>query len=191
MENKTVAITFDDGPDYRYTPAILDILKENGVKATFFVVGTQVKREPQVLERIVKEGHAIGNHTFDHKDLTKLSKAQILKQMKDTDALIKQTVGFTPTMFRAPYGAVSSAVKQVMAEQKRQLVGWTVDTRDWAGTSPADMIAHISKETKPGGIILMHSFGSKHIAGTVEALPEIIAALKQKGYSFVTADKLV
>ncbi|WP_245600148.1 polysaccharide deacetylase family protein [Paenibacillus harenae] len=188
-DEKLVALTFDDGPDIRYTTDILDILKEKGVKATFFVVGQQVKKNPEVLKRIVDEGHAIGNHSYNHKDLSKLNKQQILEEMSTNDAIIKDAVGFTPTMFRAPYGAVSDTLKNVLKANNRKLIGWNVDTRDWAGTPPSDMREMIRTETKPGGIILMHSFGGKHIKNTVEALPGIIDDLEEMGYSFVAADQ--
>ncbi|WP_341281098.1 polysaccharide deacetylase family protein [Paenibacillus sp. FSL H8-0537] len=189
-EQKLVALTFDDGPDSRYTPAILDILKKKGVKATFFVVGVQVKKDPDVLKRIVDEGHEIGNHTTHHKDLTKLTKSQIWEEITTTDKLIKDAVGFTPNLVRAPYGAVNSTVKQLMKEKGRELVSWNVDTRDWAGTSIAVMKQNISEHTKPGGIILMHSFGGKGIKNTVDMLPDVIDSLHKKGYTFVTIDEM-
>lgn len=189
-DDKVVALTFDDGPDTRYTTAILDILKEKDVKATFFVVGLQVSKNPDILKRIVDEGHAIGNHTNNHKDMSKLKKEEILEELTTADAAIKKAVGYTPTMFRAPYGAVSDTLKNVLKANDRELVGWSVDTRDWAGTSAADMRKMIKKETKPGGIILMHCFGSKHIKNTVQALPGVIDDLVEMGYSFVTADQL-
>ncbi|SFE67679.1 Peptidoglycan/xylan/chitin deacetylase, PgdA/CDA1 family [Paenibacillus algorifonticola] len=189
-EQKLVALTFDDGPDNRYTPAILDILKKKGIKATFFVVGVQVKKDPDVLQRIVDEGHEIGNHTTHHKDLTKLTKNQIWDEISTTDKLIKDVVGFTPNLVRAPYGAVNSTVKQLMKEKGRELVSWNVDTRDWAGTSVSVMKKNISEHTKPGGIILMHSFGGKGIKNTVDMLPDVIDSLQKKGYTFVTIDEM-
>lgn len=189
-QDKVVALTFDDGPDRRYTPAILDILKEKGVKATFFVVGTQVKKEPEMLQRVIDEGHVIGNHSWSHKDLSKLSKGQVIKEVEAADKEIKAAVGFTPELFRAPYGALSDTLKSVMKSKSRELVGWNVDTRDWAGTSVNEMREIIRETTKPNGIILMHSFGGKNIKNTVELLPLIIDDLKEKGYSFVTADEL-
>ncbi|WP_246096646.1 polysaccharide deacetylase family protein [Paenibacillus sinopodophylli] len=188
---KYIALTFDDGPDQRYTNDILDILKEKGVKATFFVVGQQVKKNPEVLQRIVEEGHSIGNHTYNHKDLSKLNKQQIIQEIKTTDAIIKKTVGYTPVMVRAPYGAVSDTLKVLLKASKRDLVSWNIDTRDWAGTSAADMSKMIKKEAKPNGIILMHSFGSKNIKNTVQALPGIIDDLVDMGYTLVTADQIV
>ncbi len=189
-DQKVVALTFDDGPDAKYTPAILDTLKEKGVKATFFVVGTQVKKYPDMMKRIVDEGHALGNHSYDHKQLTKLNKTQILKQFEDTDQLIKDAVGFYPKAIRAPYGALNDTVRKVMKENDRYHVGWTVDTRDWAGTSVSDMRKLIKEETKNNGIILMHSFGGKHIQNTVDMIGDVIEDLKALGFTFVTTDEL-
>lgn len=189
-KHKVIALTFDDGPDTRYTTEILDILKEKGVKATFFVVGTQAAKYPEIMKRIVDEGHAIGNHTNQHKDLSKLSEKGILEEITEADETINEAVGFTPTLFRAPYGAVSDTVKKVLKKMNRELIGWNVDTRDWAGTSVSDMRKMIRNEAKPGGIILMHSFGGKHIKNTVEALPGIIDDLEAMGYSFVKAGKM-
>ncbi|MBH5319009.1 polysaccharide deacetylase family protein [Paenibacillus sp. GSMTC-2017] len=187
---KRVALTFDDGPDTRYTTAILDILKEKGVKATFFVVGTQVERHPDILQRMVDEGHEIGNHTQTHKDLRTLSKSQIISEISETDNAIEEVLGFTPSIFRAPYGALSKKVMNVLHEHDRRHVGWTVDTRDWAGTSVSDMRDMIRNETKPNGIILMHSFGGKHIINTVNMLSGAIDDLAEKGFTFVTIDQI-
>lgn len=187
---KCIALTFDDGPDSRYTTAILDILKEKKVKATFFVVGLQVSKFPEVLKRIDEEGHSIGNHTYNHKDLSKLSKEQILKEMTTADAEIEKAIGYTPTLFRAPYGAVNDALMEIMKEYKRESILWNIDTRDWAGTSVADMQKMIKKQAKPNGIILMHSFGGKKIQNTVDALPGIIDELEGMGYTLVTIEQL-
>jgi peptidoglycan/xylan/chitin deacetylase (PgdA/CDA1 family) len=187
---KYVALTFDDGPDANYTTAILDILKEKGVKATFFVVGQQVSKYPEVLRRIADEGHAIGNHTENHKDLKKQGKAGILEQIGKTDEAIKEVLGEAPALFRAPYGSLSDTLLQVLKDEGRHHTGWTVDTEDWAGTSVADMREMIIHDTKPGGIILMHSFGGKHIKNTVTMLPDVIDDLRNLGYTLVTVNEL-
>ncbi|GGG78506.1 hypothetical protein GCM10010918_39280 [Paenibacillus radicis (ex Gao et al. 2016)] len=189
-KDKIIALTFDDGPDKKYTPAILDILKEKGVKATFFVVGQQVKKEPEVLQRIVDEGHAIGNHSMNHKNMAKLNAEQIQQEIDEADKLIKEAVGFKPKMFRAPYGAVSDTLKSILEDDDRELVSWNIDTRDWAGTPVSEMQEMIHKKAKPHAIILMHSFGSKNIKHTVEMLPHVIDDLKKKGYTFVTPDEM-
>ncbi|WP_052350658.1 polysaccharide deacetylase family protein [Paenibacillus gorillae] len=189
-KDKIIALTFDDGPDKKYTTAILDILKEKGVKATFFVVGQQVKKEPEVLQRIVDEGHAIGNHSMNHKDMAKLNAEQIQQEIDEADKLIEEAVGFKPKMFRAPYGAVSDTLKSMLKDEDRELVSWNIDTRDWAGTPVSDMREMIRKKAKPHAIILMHSFGNKNIKHTVEMLPYVIDDLKKKGYTFVTPDEM-
>jgi len=189
-EQKLVALTFDDGPDEKYTPAILDILKEKEVKATFFLVGVQVRKFPKMVKRIVDEGHEVGNHSYNHSDLAKLDAAGVKKQIKWTDDLLQQAVGFVPHLVRAPYGSTSSTVKSVIKQGERELIGWTVDTRDWGGESVEKMLVNINKNTKPGGVILMHSFGGKHIKNTVELVPKAIEDLKKQGYTFVTIDEL-
>lgn len=189
-KKKVVALTFDDGPDTRYTTEILDILKEEGVQATFFVVGSQVEKYPEVLQRIEDEGHGIANHSFGHENFRKLSRQQIIDNIDETDKAIKEVLGYSPKWFRAPYGALSQTMLDVLEEQEREHTGWTVDTRDWAGTSVKDMREMIRNETKPGGIILMHSFGGKHIKNTVEMLPGAIKDLREMGYEFVTMDEL-
>lgn len=189
-EQKLAALTFDDGPDAKYTTAILDILKEKGVKATFFVVGTQVEKYPDVMKRIEEEGHAIGNHTQGHENLRELGRTGILQQITEADEAIEQAVGDAPSLFRAPYGAISDTLLDVLEENERRLVGWTVDTRDWAGTSIADMREMIRTKTEANGIILMHSFGGKHIRNTVEMLPGVIDDLQELGFTLVTVDQI-
>ncbi|MEC0226644.1 polysaccharide deacetylase family protein [Paenibacillus alba] len=190
--SKQVAITFDDGPDGKYTPQVLDILKQNGVKATFFVVGSQVSKFPSVLKRIHEEGHAIGNHSWDHADLSKLSSVRIEQELNKTEDWIMKTIGISPSLVRAPYGAVSKPVKKAVEQSGRSLVSWDVDPRDWAGTSSTDIIQNIKTHTKDGGIILLHSFGGKkgNLDNTIEALPGIIAYLKKENFDIVTVPEM-
>ncbi|MCR8630071.1 polysaccharide deacetylase family protein [Paenibacillus radicis (ex Xue et al. 2023)] len=189
---KRVALTFDDGPDNIYTPKILDILKKNDIKATFFVVGNQVSLHPDVLKRINEEGHTIGNHTWDHANLTKLSAKKINQEIKDTDDIIEKTIGVMPTLIRAPYGAATVTLKKELEQSGRPLIDWNIDPRDWAGTSSSGILDNIKLHTKPGHIILLHSFGGKNgnLDNTVEALPNIIAFLKAEGYQLVTVPEL-
>ncbi|WP_245995879.1 polysaccharide deacetylase family protein [Paenibacillus taihuensis] len=187
---KLVALTFDDGPDGRFTPEILSILKASKIHATFFTVGIQVNHYGSMMKRIKAEGNEIGNHSYSHKDLSKLDRNQILSQIKQADVLINKQCGYVPRIVRAPYGAVSPLLRTIMKENHRDLIGWSVDTRDWAGSSVATMRANVNKNTHPGGIILMHSFGSK-LDNTVQLLPLIIKDLKNKGYTFVTVSELL
>lgn len=190
---KLAALTFDDGPDEKYTPQVLDILRTFGVKATFFVVGLQAGKYPEMVKRIHEEGHALGNHSWDHADLSKATPAKLHQELSQTDALLRRTLGETPALVRAPYGAVSDTLKATLAEANRPLVGWTVDPRDWAGTAPDQIVRNVKEHTKPGGIILLHSFGGKNgnLDNTIEALPLIIRQLQSDGYSLVTVPELL
>lgn len=191
--NKKVALTFDDGPDSKYTPKILDILKENKVKATFFLVGKNAEKYPDIVKRIVKEGHTLGNHSWDHSKLTELTSEQISEEIAKTDRVLKSVTGHVPTLFRAPYGAVNKKVEADVAASGHKLASWSVDTRDWDGTSVAGIMEYVKKQTKPGGIVLQHSAGGKNsnLDNTVEALPELIDYLRQNGYTLVSAAELL
>jgi peptidoglycan-N-acetylglucosamine deacetylase len=189
---KKVALTFDDGPDKKYTDLILDILKDKEVKATFFVVGKQVELFPATMKRIAQEGHAIGNHSWDHKNFTKLSSKQIKQQLDRTNQAIEDAIGESTAWVRAPYGAKNNKVKSTISKSGNTEIGWTVDTRDWAGTSKEEMMANVKKNLKPDGIILMHSLGGKggKLDNTVEFLPELIDYLLEQNYTLVTIPEL-
>ncbi|MBP2000370.1 peptidoglycan/xylan/chitin deacetylase (PgdA/CDA1 family) [Paenibacillus shirakamiensis] len=188
---KKVALTFDDGPDNRYTPQILDILKQYGVKATFFLVGRQVEKDPSVVERIHEEGHEIGNHTLTHPNLNKLTPEEARREIVDNGAKIKAVIGTTPDLFRTPYGTISNSIKEILKEQHLTLVNWSVDTLDWKATKAEQIVNNLKKEIQPGGIILQHSFGGKKVQNTIAALPQEIEWLQAQGYSLVTVTELM
>lgn len=185
-----IAITFDDGPDLKYTPRILDILQEKDVKATFFVVGIQVNKYPDVLKRIEAEGHLIGNHSYNHPNLTKLSSDELTEEIQSTDDKIFAALGHVPTIVRPPYGSVNDEVRQQLQDMGKEVVLWNIDPRDWDGSTVEDMFENIMSNARDGGNILLHSFGGKHIENTVTLLPLIIDELRAQGYSFVTVDEL-
>jgi len=189
-EYKRIALTFDDGPDLKYTPQVLDILKEKHVHATFFVVGIQVNKYPEMLERIVNEGHSLGNHSYSHRSFTKLTPEEIMQEIEKTDRAMMDAVGFIPNMVRPPYGATNDDVTDILEKYGREEVLWNIDPRDWAGTSVKEMFANVKKNARDGGNILLHSFGGKHIANTVDLLPMLIDELLEQGYTFVAADEL-
>lgn len=192
-QQKLVALTFDDGPDGKYTPAVLDMLAELEVKATFFVVGSQAEKYPEVLMRIHEEGHDLGNHTFLHSKLTALPEEQLRAEIQDGSESIAKLIGAPVTLFRAPYGAVSPEVLMAAAEAGQQPVGWTVDTRDWEGVSAEVILEKVKMQTKPGGVILMHSFGGAggKLDNTLEALPEVVRFLREQGCTLVTVSELL
>jgi peptidoglycan/xylan/chitin deacetylase (PgdA/CDA1 family) len=176
-----IALTFDDGPDPATTPAILDVLRAHNLKATFFVIGARAKQHPELIERIVSEGHALGNHTYYHRDMTKLPPDLMLKELQDTQAVVDQALGNHSqlTLFRPPCGAPYNTetdklpvFQSFMQEQRMYPVMWTIDSRDWAlGDQPnliVDNVAQITPEG--GGVILLHDT----LPQTVDALPAIL-----------------
>lgn len=179
---KCVALTFDDGP-VKDTQRLLGILNGRDVRATFYAVGTNVQKNPATVRAAAQAGHQIGNHSWDHANLTKLSAAKVKSQLSRTDTAIKQATGTKPTTFRAPYGAHNATVRSVAG---RPLVHWSVDTLDWKYKDAARLVKYVNAETRPGDIVLMHDIHRT----TVDAVPGIIKALKARGFQFVTVDQL-
>jgi polysaccharide deacetylase family sporulation protein PdaB len=188
---KQVALTFDDGPDNLYTPKILDILKKEHIKATFFVVGQMAKRYPDSLKRIDKDGHTIANHSWNHPILSKMPVPDVLKQIEDTNNVVASVIGKTPSFIRPPYGALNKELESAIGNKGYKLIYWNVDTLDWNNQSADKIVATVKKETKPGSIILQHNAGSQSIQNTVDALPKLIAYLRSQHYEFVTIDDML
>ncbi|GAE27797.1 peptidoglycan N-acetylglucosamine deacetylase [Halalkalibacter wakoensis JCM 9140] len=189
---KLVALTFDDGPENHYTPMILDVLKEKGVPATFFVVGQEVKTYPNMMRRIVNEGHGIANHTWSHPDLRKKWSSEVRKEIELTQQETQITVGRRSDLFRPPYGAYTKADMLIMNQLGMRNIMWSVDTLDWSGLSADQILEIVNRDVSPGGIILQHNFQyGRLLDGSVEALPRIIDDLQKRGYRFVTIQTLL
>ncbi|MBZ9633215.1 polysaccharide deacetylase family protein [Clostridium sp. FP1] len=190
---KQVALTFDDGPDVYYTPQILEILKQNNVKATFFIVGLRAQAHPEMILRIVSEGHSIGNHTWDHPILSRLPADKIKEEVQKTEQLLYKITGLNTAMFRPPYGSTTPQVIDEISSLGYEIIDWSVDTRDWDKTSVLQIMNYVSKELYPGGIILQHCAVGKSgdLSNTVKALPQIISSLRSQGYSFVMVQDLL
>ncbi len=176
-----VALTFDDGPSF-YTEGLLDILKEHDVRATFFVLGTQVRIQSETVARMFREGHQIGNHTWDHPNLTNMPDDQIQEQLRLTDDLIAQLIGGPTPFLRPPYGAYND---RVLAASGLPIIFWSVDPLDWRDRDAAIVAARIM-EAPVGAIILAHDIHKS----TVDAVPAIIDAIRGRGIQFVTVTKL-
>ncbi|AEE96471.1 polysaccharide deacetylase family protein [Mahella australiensis] len=189
---KQAALTFDDGPDGRFTPQILDILKKYNVKATFFVIGRNAEKYPEVLKRTSDEGHVIGNHSWDHKDFTKLTDNDLYEEIHKTETLLDRQLGSHSPLIRMPYGAFNDNIVNTIAALGYYNIYWSVDTEDWSGISPPAIKKNIRSELRPSAILLMHSSGqSKAISNTVKVLPEIIEMLQKDGYKLVTVPELL
>jgi polysaccharide deacetylase family sporulation protein PdaB len=188
---KVIALTFDDGTDEERLKEILDILIENDVKATFFLIGSEAKTYPKLIKCLIANGNIIGNHSYSHPAFTKLSPFEMKKEINRADAVIKKITGqSTKPFFRPPYGDYNSTVLQVVGNAGySKTITWTIDTLDWQGLS-ADEITHtVLSKAKPGSIVLMHA-GSGAV-NTPAALPDIIEGLCEMGYQFVTIPELL
>jgi len=187
-----VALTFDDGPDGIYTPRVLDVLREYGVPATFFLIGQNARQYPEVVRRIAEEGHIIGNHTWSHPDLRRTAPISLAGEMKWTEFILEATTGLRTTLMRPPYGAVNEETLKRLMELDYYILYWSVDSRDWEQQCVDSILINTLLDTREGAVILLHSAGGgQSRAATVEALPELIETLRMQGYRFVTVDKLL
>jgi len=190
---REVALTFDDAPDDLYTPQILDVLKREGVRATFFVVGNRMEAHPEIVQRMVEEGHILGNHSYNHANLPKLGDEDFRNQINRTDELIQSFTGYRPTFVRPPYGNINEPQIQWLASQHKIIVNWNVDSLDWKGLNAEQVKSNILAHTIPGSIILQHAAGGvgEDLSGTVQALPDIINSLRKQNVKLVTIPELL
>lgn len=186
---KVIALTFDDGPWKNSTRQTLDILKKNNIKATFFVVGQALKNNPELGKQVIAEGHAIANHTWHH--WYHFMNPQVAAfEIDKTTELIYQVTGVKTNLFRPPGGHLNNGLVAHARNQKYATLMWSADSRDFQQPAPATLVNNVIKNSRPGGIILLHDGGGDRTR-TIQALPEIIAKLKQQGYSFVTIPELL
>lgn len=188
--NMNIAITFDDGPHPKETDKILDILQKYNAKATFFVVGKHVNWYTDSVVRASEEGHEIGNHTYNHPDISTLSQDQIKTEIKNCEEIILQKTGKKPTLFRPPFGNYNqNSLSELSKSMGYTVVLWSgVDAKDWRNPPAEEISNKIIKNVKPGDIILLHDYGTEN---TVKALDTILSTLTQKGYKFVTVSELL
>lgn len=188
VDGPYIAMTFDDGPDPKNTPKLLDMLKARGLKATFFVVGTNAAGYPEILQRMVAEGHEIGNHSWSHPSLTKLGSENVRSQMERTSQAVFQATGVRPVVMRPPYGATSVRLNKFFDEQLgMKVILWNVDPLDWRYRNASRVMNQIVQNARPGAIILAHDIH----ASTVAAMPQTFDALLAKGFKFVTVSELI
>ncbi|MBP9982920.1 MAG: glycosyltransferase [Prevotella sp.] len=198
---KELLLTFDDGPDYRWTPKVLDILKKYKLHAAFFVVGIQAERNVPLVKRIYDEGHLVGNHTFSHQNVANVSPNRTFAELKLTRLLIECITGHTTILFRPPYNADSEPanmeelVPVVLAREQNYIdVGESIDPEDWEPRITADQIFNrIVKQVKQGAghVILLHDAGGDTRKETIKALPRIIEYFQKRGYKFVTLEDIL
>jgi peptidoglycan-N-acetylglucosamine deacetylase len=186
---RVVALTFDDGPVAPHTDSILELLRREQVRATFFVIGSAVARQPELARRIVGDGHELGNHSFSHRPLLLTSPRTIRREVETTDSLIIAVGGGPQVHFRPPYGKRLIVLPWYLARTGRTTVLWSIEPDTWHRDHAA-MVQHVADNVRPGTIILLHV----EIGSRVEeraALPLIIHELKRRGYRFVTVSELM
>lgn len=190
---RAVAFTFDDGPDDVWTPQILAVLTQLGIKGTFLCVGARVAQNPQVVQEMVKAGHVVGNHSWDHPNFTKISISEVRSQIERTADEIARVTSVRPRFFRPPYGALNEAVIEEVIRLQYKILFWNVDSLDWSGITAQQVEANVLAHVGPGSIILMHSAGGRgeSLEDTVRALPKVVSTLRNEGYSFFTVPELL
>ncbi|MBB5173275.1 polysaccharide deacetylase family protein [Texcoconibacillus texcoconensis] len=191
---KKVAITFDDGPDPRFTPGVLEKLNEHNAAATFFLMGARAEANPDLARRIVEEGHDIGNHTYWHPDLVEEGSVDTLvNEVTKTEDQIAEITGKRTSLFRPPYGFLYEKLVEELADLQYNVIGWTVDSLDWQELPVDEITSNVVDNTHPGAIILMHDGGveEQDLTNTIESLDRIIPELQEQGYEFVTVSELL
>jgi peptidoglycan-N-acetylglucosamine deacetylase len=180
---KCVALTFDDGPTDDSTTKILQILRQNNAKATFFMIGQNVKNNPAIAQLVLSQGHEIGNHSYTHPNLNQLKSREIASELSQTQDQIFATTGLTPTLFRPPFGLTSDKVHT--AAKNLKLVMWDIDSEDWLNPETQKICDKVEPKVFPGAIVLLHDRIEES-----EAVQKIITFLLAKNYKFVTISQL-
>lgn len=188
VDGSYIAMTFDDGPSAKLTPELLDLLAQHHIHATFFVIGKNVVEHPEILQRAVKEGHEIGNHSWSHPVFGKMKDSSVRTELQKTDDAIRDAIGKRPTLMRPPYGSITARQKKWINEEfGYRIILWDVDPLDWKRPGPSVVTSRIIRETRPGSIVLSHDIHP----GTIKAMPETFDQLEAKGFKFVTVSELI
>jgi peptidoglycan/xylan/chitin deacetylase (PgdA/CDA1 family) len=191
---KQIALTFDSGWEYKNTEALLNLLDEYNVKATFFARGLWVKDHPDLAKEIVNRGHDLENHSLTHGHMNTMTDAEVENEIRQTTDIIKETTGFLPQLFRPPYGEYDERMLRILEEEGYPYtILWTVDSYDWAEEmngvkiTKDYLVDRVLKQASDNGIILMHVGGYE----TIGALPEIITGLRSEGYELVKVNDML
>jgi peptidoglycan/xylan/chitin deacetylase (PgdA/CDA1 family) len=183
-----VALTFDDGPS-RYSAAVLAALQDWGARAAFFLIGRRISWYPETVRAEAETGNLVGNHTLTHPRLTALPTPAIVAQLEQAQRAVEEVSGVTPRWFRPPFGSIDGRVFGIATSLGLVTVSWSVDPRDYEQPGAESITRCVLSQVRPGSIILLHDGGGDR-RQTVEALPEILAALRSRGYQFALLDEL-
>ena len=181
---KRIALTFDDGPHPKVTEQILNLLDKYQAKATFFMLGSRVQYYPDIAKDVLARGHEVGNHSWNHPVLTKLSIEQVSKEYTSTASAITQAIGQGPTVFRPPYGATNDTVNSQIPVP---VVLWSIDTMDWKHRNAQQLLPYVQNNLHNNAIVLMHDIHQS----TADGLDAVLAYLQAEGYEFVTVSEIM
>jgi peptidoglycan/xylan/chitin deacetylase (PgdA/CDA1 family) len=184
-KGKVIYLTFDDGPTTKYTKRVLDLLDRYDAKATFFQVGDNATAHPDLARSVVEHGHALGNHTWSHRDMRKLTPRELNGQIARTSAALFGITGRPVTCLRPPFGAVNARVRKAIRHQKLDLKLWDIDPRDWKKPGSAAIAHRVVSRADPGDVSLMHDGGGNR-SQSVKALERILRSLSKQRYDFKT-----
>ncbi|MFJ5833340.1 polysaccharide deacetylase family protein [Streptomyces sp. NPDC093089] len=176
---RSMVLTFDDGPDPRYTPAILEILRRHACRAMFFVCGEMAVDNPDLLREMAEDGHVVGNHSWSHPLIPKLRPSRIRDELGSTSEVVERTLGTAPLWYRAPYGAWNRHSFEIGAELGMEPLAWTVDTLDWKEPGTGPIVRRVLDGAAPGAVVLSHDAGgdrSQSVAALRRYLPELLDA---------------
>lgn len=194
VDENRIALTFDDGPDSRFTNDVLNVLNQYNVPATFFLLGSRSVAYPEIVTRIQNEGHVIGNHTYFHPNLVDESNIDTLeREVNRTEEALNDIIGYRTQLFRPPYGFLYNELVEKLADLQYAVIGWSVDSLDWQEDPPEVIASNVLDNVHPGAIILMHDGADwdGDRTNTIESLHQIIPALQEQGYEFVTVPVLL
>ena len=183
--DKVLYLTFDDGPNGYFTPQVLGILAEHQAQATFFVIGQEAERRPELIDQMVAQGHVVGHHTWSHAALIDIDREALLDEIERTGEALGDAIS---PYLRPPGGEIDQKARDVLDEQGIEMVRWTIDTEDWRGRSAEQIASTVISQARPGQIVLLHDGGGDRTA-TVAALPVILTTLREEGYTFAALSR--
>jgi len=196
-DKKHVVLTFDDGPSPIWTPKILDELKNENIKATFFMIGHHVQKYPEIAKRVAEEGHTIGNHGYAHSVMLYYKPAEIEEEIKYTEHVIKEITGVTTKYFRPPKAWLRRTIKEKVKSMGYETVLWSLNSKDWVSFNHKTIARYISKHIKNGDILLFHDSGNVasteggNRLQTVKTISLLARVLREKGFEFISIEELV